>query len=70
MKPHSPTQANYYRDQAQRARAEAEAATLDNVRERCLRSVAVWESLAARAERVTAERVARDRATAERMGRD
>lgn len=69
MKPHTPSQADYCRSQAQRARAEAEAATLDNVRERCMRSVAVWEDLAARADRVTAERIARDRATAERMGR-
>jgi len=33
------------------ARAEAEAATLDHVRERCRRSEAAWAALADRAER-------------------
>lgn len=69
MKSQSNSYAEHCRDQAERARAEADAATLDNVRERCLRSVAVWEDLAARADRVAAERRARDAATAERMGR-
>ena len=36
---------------AEEARAEAEAATLDNVRERCLRSEAAWRHMADRAER-------------------
>jgi hypothetical protein len=33
---------------AREARAEAEAATLENVRQRCLRSAAAWETMAAR----------------------
>jgi hypothetical protein len=36
---------------AAQARAEAEAATLDHVRERCRRSEAAWTALAERAER-------------------
>jgi len=36
---------------ADQARAEAEAATLDHVRERCRRSEAAWQALADRAER-------------------
>ncbi len=40
-----------YLARAAEARAEAEAATLDNVRHRCLRSEAAWAEMAARAER-------------------
>jgi hypothetical protein len=40
-----------YLARAAQAREEAEAATLDNVRERCLRSEAAWAEMAARAER-------------------
>lgn len=40
-----------YLARAAEARAEAEAATLDNVRVRCLRSEAAWKAMAARAER-------------------
>ena len=36
---------------AEEARSEAEEATLDNVRDRCLRSEAAWMEMAARAER-------------------
>ena len=36
---------------AEEARTEAEEATLDNVRDRCLRSEAAWMEMAARAER-------------------
>jgi hypothetical protein len=36
---------------AAQARADAEAATLDHVRERCLRSEAAWAALARKAER-------------------
>jgi hypothetical protein len=38
-------------DRAAMARAEAEAATLPNVRERCLRAEAAWSEMADRAER-------------------
>ncbi len=36
---------------AAEARTQAEEATLDNVRERCMRSVAAWTAMAERAER-------------------
>lgn len=36
---------------AAQARADADAAKLDNVRERCLRSEAAWNDMAERAER-------------------
>jgi hypothetical protein len=36
---------------AAEAAAQANAATLDNVRDRCLRSAAAWNEMAARAER-------------------
>lgn len=36
---------------AEQARAEGEAATLDHVRERCLRSAAAWSALADQAQR-------------------
>ncbi len=41
----------FYAARAAEARADAEAATLDNVRDRCLRSEAAWSAMAARAER-------------------
>jgi hypothetical protein len=40
-----------YLARAAEARAQADAATLDNVRDRCLRSEAAWSEMAARAER-------------------
>lgn len=40
-----------YRLRAEQARAEAEQATLENVRERCLRAEAAWIEMAVRAER-------------------
>jgi DNA-binding transcriptional regulator YdaS (Cro superfamily) len=45
------TQLDFYRARAADARADAEAATLDNVRERCLRAAAAWEDMADRAAR-------------------
>jgi len=36
---------------ADEARADAEAATLENVRERCLRAEAAWRAMAGRVER-------------------
>jgi len=42
---------DFFLARAEQARAEAEAATLDHVRERCRRSEAAWASLAAKAER-------------------
>lgn len=40
-----------YLARAAEARAQAEAATLDNVRDRCRRSEAAWTEMADRAER-------------------
>jgi len=39
----------FYLDQAERAREDAEAATLSNVKDRCRRSEAAWTILADRA---------------------
>lgn len=44
-------QCEFYLARAEEARAHAAAATLDNVRDRWLRSEAIWTELAARAER-------------------
>jgi len=46
------TQLEFYLERAARARAEAEAATLENVRHQCLRSADAWNEMAARTERV------------------
>lgn|GEM_PF-821789 len=43
---------NTYRQLAATARVDAEAATLDNVRDRCLRAEAAWIAMAERQERV------------------
>ncbi|MBN2972570.1 hypothetical protein JW805_11130 [Roseomonas aeriglobus] len=56
--------AAYFRTQADRARADAQAAELDNVRDRALRSVAAFEAMAVSAERTTQRRIAREEATA------
>ena len=45
------SQLDFYKARADQSRAEADAATLDHVRERCLRSEAAWTVLANRAER-------------------
>lgn len=45
------TQLQFYVARAEQARADADAATLDNVRERCLRAEAAWIAMAQRADR-------------------
>jgi hypothetical protein len=45
------SQHDFYTARAVEAHADAEAATLDNVRDRCLRAAAAWEAMAARAHR-------------------
>lgn len=40
-----------YLERAEQARADADAATLGNVRDRCLRAEAAWRVMAARVER-------------------
>lgn len=46
----------FYTARAAEAAADAKAATLDNVRERALRSQATWQVLADQARRVKAQR--------------
>lgn len=45
------TNLQFFLARADEARAEGEAATLDHVRERCRRSEAAWNALAAQAQR-------------------
>ena len=53
-----------FRARAEQARADAAAATLDNVRERCLRAEAAWMAMAERGERTEAMRLSREAAKA------
>ena len=55
----------FFLARAQQAREEAEAATLDHVRERCRRSEAAWTVLADRAERSEKLRIAEQKRKAE-----
>jgi hypothetical protein len=50
------TQLQFYVARAEQARADADAATLDNVRDRCLRSEAAWSLLAERAAKTEQKR--------------
>ena len=54
------TESALYRSRAEQALEEAEAATLDNVRERCLRAAAAWAAMAERGERADAMRASRE----------
>jgi hypothetical protein len=49
-----------FRDHAARCHAEADEATLDNVRERCLRAEAAWLQMADRDESIARARAKRD----------
>jgi hypothetical protein len=62
------SEVNFYRSRAAQCRAEADAATLDNVRERCLRAEAAWVAMAERGERTDAMRAERDAAKAAMPG--
>ncbi len=53
----------FYRGQIAKAQAEADAAILDNVRDRCLRAKAAWADMADRIERTDAMRSARTTAS-------
>jgi hypothetical protein len=55
---HRNSNLEFYLARVAQARSEAEAATLDHVRERCRRSEAAWQHLADRAERSEAMKVA------------
>jgi len=59
--------AELYRARAAAERANAAAATLDNVRNRCERAAHAWEDMAARLERTTALRIEREGAAHERL---
>lgn len=61
------THHQFYLDRAADARRDADAATLNNVRERCLRAAAAWDDMAnrvARTERMRAETEAKKAAEA------
>lgn len=49
----------FYRDRAEAARTDANAATLGHVRERWMRSHAAWEQLADRAEQMRIDEMKR-----------
>ena len=59
-------QSDFYHARALDARADAEAASLDNVRERCLRAAAAWENMADRAARTGRMRERQEAEKAER----
>ncbi len=46
-----PSDAVFFRTQAEMQRSAAAVATLDNVRERCERAAASWQAMAERAQR-------------------
>ena len=56
---------DFFLARVEQARAEAEAATLDQVRERCRRADAAWAALAARAQRSEEVKIAEARRKAE-----
>lgn len=56
----------YYMARAAECARDADAATLDNVRDRCRRAEQAWTEMADRAERTTEQRLIREAATARR----
>ena len=61
------SQLDFYRARVDQARTEAEAATLEHVRERCRRSEAAWTALADRAERAERMRASQEKAKADEL---
>ena len=57
---------DFYDARANEAAAEADAATLDNVRERNLRAAKTWRGLADQARKVMTDRVRTEREKADR----
>ena len=55
----------FYRARAKQSRDEADAATLDHVRQRCERSEAAWNTLVRREEKAVRDREARERRKSE-----
>ena len=58
------SQLQFYLARAAQARADADSATLDNVRDRCLRAESAWTIMAERAERNERLRTAHELAKA------
>jgi hypothetical protein len=56
-----------YRAQAAKCRADADASTLDNVRDRNLRAEAAWLDMAIRQERAASSRIAREAVSASQL---
>ncbi|MGI4731474.1 MAG: hypothetical protein ACRYFW_06980 [Janthinobacterium lividum] len=56
---------DFYRTRADEEQANADAATLDNVRDRCERAAKAWATMADRAERTQTMRLTREAATRE-----
>lgn len=50
----------FYTERAAECRRDAEAATLENVRERCLSAAEAWEAMAERARRTQSYRTAHE----------
>lgn len=57
----------FYRDRAEEARRAAEAAELDNVRERNLRAADAWQAMADRAARTDRQRAEAEARKAEAL---
>ena len=64
---HRNSNLEFYLARVAQARSEAEAATLDHVRERCRRSEAAWQALADRAAHAERMRVAEAKRKAEQV---
>lgn len=60
-------QHDFYLQRAAQAQADADTATLENVRQRCLRSAEAWNAMAARAEKVERLRCENETAKAASM---
>ena len=56
---------DFFRARAQEEQANADAAVLDNVRDRCERAAKAWATMADRAERTQTMRLTREAATRE-----
>ncbi|WP_174298695.1 hypothetical protein [Sphingomonas bacterium] len=56
---------DFFRARAEEEQANADAATLDNVRDRCERAAKAWSTMADRAERTQTMRLTREAATRE-----
>ena len=60
---------DFFLARVEQARAEAEAATLEHVRERCRRSEAAWMALADRAQRSEEVKIAEAQRKAEELAK-